>query len=163
MQYIDDYIVTRYSPIELVTYFKENNLDFNKPVNITVGRKNYGDIFFCILHAIEHKRSHLFEYYKAFIEAGADINIKGEDYMENLFNDIIESRNEQLLELCLPLFKLKSNTYIMFNVYIILSNKQSYSKKYINLIYKLISKFNQKKWKKKLAIFKTDPQYNTIY
>ena len=161
MQYIE-YENTLISPNELVSYFKDNNLDFNKPINITLGGKDYGDVFFCILHAISYKRSSICDYYKAFIEAGADINIKGEDYTENLFNDIIESHNEKLLELCLPHFKLKYNTYIMFKVYIVLSNKQSYSKKYIKLIYKLISKFDRKKWKKRLAIFKSDPQYNII-
>ena len=155
MQYIE-YENTLISPNELVSYFKENRLDFNKPINITLGGKDYGDVFFCILHAISYKRSNICDYYKAFIEAGADINIKGEDYSENLFNDIISSNNEKLLELCLPHFKLKYNTFIMYNVCIYITNKENDNNEFTKLIYKLISKFDKKKWKKRLAIFRED-------
>lgn len=155
MQYVDDYIVTRYSPDELVSYFKDNKLNFNKPITIVLN-SSYQTTSFCILHAISYKRSNICDYYKAFIEAGADINIKGEDYSENLFNDIISSNNEKLLELCLPHFKLKYNTFIMYNVCIYITRKENDNNEFTKLIYKLISKFDKKKWKKRLAIFRED-------
>ncbi len=154
MQFID-YSIILLPPEKLVAYFKNNNLDFRKPINIILGGKDYGDISFCILNAINYY-SNLYDYYKAFIEAGADINVTGKDKSENLFIDIVDSSNEKLLELCIPHFKLRSNEYIMSRVCYILYRKERYPERFIELINVLVTKFNRRKWKRAQYLFQED-------
>ena len=157
MQTIHCRIIYRSTPDELLNYFNTHNLDLNNPINIEGWIEETP--LPSILYSFRFKIDRL-DYYKVFIEAGADVNIKGVNYYEEtLFEDILQREQEDVLELFLPHFKLKYNKDIMYNAYLCLKNREYHTPKFIRLVEELISKFDKKKWIKKLKQFQTDLRY----
>jgi len=157
MQNIHCRIIYRSTPDELLNYFNTHNLDFNKPINI---EEWIGETLLpSILYAFRIKIDRL-DYYKRFIEAGADVNVKGVNcYEETLFEYALDNNKEDVLELFLPHFKLKYNKDIMYSAYLCLKNREYHTPKFIRLVEDLISKFDKKKWIKKMKQFQTDLRY----
>lgn len=157
MQNIDCRIIYRSTPAELLNYFNIHNLDFNKPINIEgwIGET----LLPSILYAFRIKIDSL-DYYKCFIDAGANVNIKGVNYYEEtLFEYALDNKKENVLELFLPHFKHKYSHGVMYSAYECLKNREYHTPNFIRLVERLISKFDKKKWKRKLRQFTTDLRY----
>jgi hypothetical protein len=155
MQTIDSKVLYRTTPVKLLEYLKSKNIDLNSPIKINGW---FFEVLPSILYAFQFNIDKL-DYYKVFIDAGADVNIKLESYTETLFEDILQREQEDVLELFLPHFKLKYNKDIMYNAYLCLKNREYHTPKFIRLVEDLISKFDKKKWIKKLKQFQTDLRY----
>ena len=86
MQSINSEVLYRTTPLKLLEYLKTKNIELNSPIKI------YGwffEVLPSILYAFQFNVDRL-DYYKVFIEAGADVNIKLDNHIETLFEDILD-------------------------------------------------------------------------
>ncbi len=155
MQTIDSKVLYRTTPVKLLEYLKSKNIDLNSPIKIEGW---FFEVLPSILYAFQFNIDKL-DYYKVFIDAGADVNIKSESNTETLFEDILQREQEDVLELFLPHFKLRYNKDIMYSAYLCLKNREYHTPKFIRLVEDLVSKFDKKKWERKLRLFTTDLRY----
>ncbi len=156
MQSIDEIMIDTLSPHKLLEHCKEHKIDFNKPINIIRWGESYKEISILIPFIL---LSDSYDYIKVFIEAGANANVVSEDKSESFFRNLIRPDNIQELKLCLPYFNLTKNREIMYQVHYYLKGEDTLDKEFKDVLYELISKFNQKEWKKNLKRFTTDKYY----
>ncbi len=71
MQTIDSKVLYRTTPVKLLEYLKSKNIDLNSPIKINGW---FFEVLPSILYAFQFNIDKL-DYYKVFIDAGADVNI----------------------------------------------------------------------------------------
>ena len=143
-------------PKDLLLYCKENKIDLNKPINIMYWGKPYEEL--SILKPLL-LLSDSFDYIKLFVEAGANVNITSEDKYKSFFKELLDPEYIEELKFCLPYFNLRKNRELMYHVYFWINRPCDYGEEFSNILQELISKFNQKTWKRNLKRFTTEKHY----
>ena len=155
MQSINGYIF-KLNPDEVIDYCKYKKIDLNKPINIT---ETYfkGEYISIIFACKESTKNELL--LKVFIENGANVNITDTNKYKSFFSDILHPGYIDLLRISLPYFNLRKNRKLMWEVYYWLRRPGEYREDFREILEELISKFNQKTWKRNLRRFTTEKHY----
>jgi hypothetical protein len=155
MQSIDEDELYR-EPIDLLLYCKEKKIDLNKPIKIIRWGIPYEELTIAtplLLH------SNSYDYIKLFIENGFNVNITNETKYNSFFKDLLNPSSLEELKICLPYFNLRKNRELMWHVYYWLKRPNTYGDEFKEILQELISKFNQKTWKRNLKRFTTEKHY----
>jgi len=156
MQTIENGIIFyRLSAEEVITYLNSINFDYNKHVKVidNILDPEYMSIVF-ICNDVPNGKNLL----RCFIDEGANVNITSEDKYKSFFSDILHPYNVELLKISLPYFNLKKNSNLMWNVHHWLKY-EDLEDDFKEILEELISKFNQKTWKRNLRRFITEKHY----